>query len=138
MRRFLKLGLRRPFLAVLVPTFVMTGVFGWQAVESQEVKRALVGRLAPDGASALLANRGDQTLTLEGVGLIDAPGVELVGAVARPAGAVEESELDGFAVAPGAGVELLLGLEPGDGVIGGLRVHYRAGGRAGETVLERG
>jgi hypothetical protein len=152
------------FLAVVVvPSAVMTAVFGWQAVESQEVKNALRGGL-DDGSLVVqgdvgtvvafgtpFVNEGDTAITLEDVGLIvpdegielsdvraavtDEPATPFVSEDGVPAGAAELEETE---VGPGQAVSVIVGVEiteEGDALgFDGIRVHYHAGGRAGETV----
>jgi hypothetical protein len=136
----------RLFLGFLASMLVVTAVLGWQAVESQEVKSALHGGFEQPveldpleegtvGAGAAYVNAGDRTLTLEGAELIEAENVELIDvAVSEPSGAVE---LEGFQLAAGQEADLVARVrvkEPGvPAGFEGLRVHYRAGGRAGET-----
>ena len=136
----------RLFLGFVASLLVVTAVLAWQAVESQEVKSALQGGFeqpvqldpgeeGPVGAAAPYRNTGDRTLTLEGAELIEPENVELVDV------AVSESsrsvELEGYELAPGreAGIVALVRVEePGEPAgFEGLRVHYRASGRAGET-----
>lgn len=148
---------------VLAPALVVTALFGWQAVESQQVKNALTGGL--DGGSLLvqgdvgtvvsygtpMVNEGDARITLDDVGLLlPDDGIRLVDAWALaaeqgvapvveaagpPAGALP---LEGFALDPGQVAVVFVGVEvgrEGDALgFDGLRVHYHAGGRAGETV----
>ena len=125
---------------------VVTAILAWQAVESQEVKSALQGGFEQPveldpleegtvGAGAGYLNAGDRTLTLEGAELIEPENVELIDvAVSEASGTVE---LEGFELAPGQEADLVARvrvMEPG-GLAGfeGLRVHYRAGGRAGQA-----
>ncbi len=167
MQAILELVRTRPtalFLGlVVVPSAVMTAVFGWQAVESQEVKNALRGGL-DDGSLVVqgdvgtvvafgtpFVNEGDTAITLEDVGLIvpadaielsdvraavsDEPVAPFVSGDGVPPGANEFEELE---VGPGQAVSVIVGVEiTGEGdALGfeGIRVHYHAGGRAGETV----
>ncbi|MFN8187106.1 MAG: hypothetical protein U0R69_08500 [Gaiellales bacterium] len=148
--------------AVLVPTVVVTALFAWQAVETQYAKNSLQGGL--DGGTLAIqgdvgsvvafgttfVNEGDMTLTLESVGLITpTDGIEL--AEARAGGSEpgatfvsadgvppETAELEGSEVAPGEAVGVVVGVtisQEGDSLgFDGLRIHFRAGGRAGETV----
>jgi hypothetical protein len=136
----------RLFLGFLASMLVVTAILAWQAVESQEVKSALRGGFEQPveldpleggtvGAGAGYLNAGDRTLTLEGAELIEPENVELIDvAVSEASGAVE---LEGFELAPGQEADLVARVqvkEPG-GPAGfeGLRVHYRAGGRAGQA-----
>jgi hypothetical protein len=137
----------RAFWGMIASTFVLTAIFAWQAVESQEVKGSLKGGLEQPvrfesspgdvtGVATRYVNTGDQTVTLESVGLVAPVGVELVGfglgnPSATPPLAPE------YAVPPGEAVNLWVEVETtGSGAVGfsGLRIHYRAGGRAGQTV----
>ncbi len=150
MLRFLRFGLRRPYLALIVPTLVVTGLFGWQAVESQEVKNALTGGfevepwfVTGDGGRAAVVtqfeNRGDTTLTLESAGLIEPRGVDLIGIRARTAEEPGFRELEGVEVPPGAFVRIEVSFRPtraGRVGFGGIRLHYEAGGRAGQAVSD--
>jgi hypothetical protein len=164
-QRIVDLLRTRPSLvlaAILVPSLALTALFGWQAVESQQVKNSLQGGL--DGGSltvqgsvgavvafgAAFVNEGDTMLTLESVGLITpTDGIELAAAGAAPSDPgtrfstdqgvpSEAAELEGFEVAPGEAVSVIVGVqigEEGDALgFDGLRVHFHAGGRAGEAI----
>jgi hypothetical protein len=139
----------RAFWGMIAATFVLTAIFAWQAVESQEVKGSLKGGFAQPvlfesgpgdvtGIATRYVNAGDQTVTLESIGLVEPLGVELVGFGLGNPGAISLlTELEGYAVPPGEAVDLWVEVETtASGTVGfeGLRVHYRAGGRAGETV----
>jgi hypothetical protein len=139
----------RAFWGMIAGTFILTAIFAWQAVESQEVKGSLKGGFAQPvtfesgpgdvtGVATHYVNTGDQTVELESVGLVEPVGVELVGVgLGNPAATPLLAEVDGYAVAPGEAVDLWVEVETtGSGTVGfeGLRVHYRAGGRAGQTV----
>lgn len=150
------------FAALAAPAAIVTAVLGWQAIESQQVKTSLEGGL--DGGTLVargevgsvvafgtaFVNTGDATVTLDDVGLI-APtdGIELAAARAAPAdpGFVVASgqgiptgthELEGFDVAPGEAVGVIVGIKigrEGDSLgFDGLRIHFHSGGRAGEAV----
>jgi hypothetical protein len=137
----------RLFLGFLASIGVATAILGWQAIESQEVKSALQGRFGPvmfeplgggdAGGGAPYVNTGDRTLTLESVELIEpTENLELIDAGARPPGALDAEELEGYEVAPGTEIEIVARFRvtgPGQAGFEGLRVHYRAGGRAGQT-----
>jgi hypothetical protein len=140
----------RLFLGFLASMAAVTAILGWQAIESQEVKTALQGGLEqpalleadpgqPTGVAAPYVNAGDRTLTLEGAELIEpTENVELLEIVAREPGASEPHELEGFQVAPNQTVQIdaLVRVTGAAGIpagFEGLRVHYRAGGRAGQA-----
>jgi hypothetical protein len=148
--RLLDLGDRgdRLFVGFLASMAVVTGILGWQALESQEVKSALQGgfegpvsfeplREGEGGGGALYVNAGDRTLTLEGAELIEpTENFELIEVAAREPGALEPQELEDFELAPGAEVEIVTLFRvtgPGEAGFEGVRVYYRAGGRAGQT-----
>jgi hypothetical protein len=137
----------RLFLGFLASIGVVTATLGWQAIESQEVKSALRGGFGPvmfeplgeedAGGGAPYVNAGDRALTLESVELIEpTENLELIDVGARPPGAPDAEELEGYEVAPGTEVEIVARFRvTGSGRAGfeGMRVHYRAGGRAGQT-----
>jgi hypothetical protein len=140
--------LDRLFVGFLAGMAVVVGILAWQAIESQEVKGSLKGGFGhvsvdplgegPGGFAAQYVNEGDRTLTLEGAELIEPTGnVEVLEIVAREPGALEPEELEGFEVAPGEAVEIVALLrisDAGAASFEGLRLHYRAGGRAGQTA----
>jgi hypothetical protein len=164
-QRIVDLLRTRPSLvlaALLAPAVIVTALFGWQAVESQQVKNSLQGGL--DGGTlsvqgdvgsvvafgTTFVNEGDMSLTLESVGLItptdgieleearagaSEPGATFAGVDGIPSDA---PELEGFEVAPGEAVGIVVGVaisEEGDSLgFDGLRIHFRAGGRAGEKI----
>lgn len=137
----------RLFVGFLAATAAIVAVLGWQAVESQEVKGALEGSFGGvafepigeglAGAGAPYVNEGDRTVTLEGAELIEpTANVELVEITAREPGTVEPQELEGYAVSPGETVEIVVVYRvtaPGPAGFEDVRLHYRAGGRAGQT-----
>ena len=143
------------FWAVIAGLFVSTAVFAWQAVESQEVKGSLEGGFSAlpvefeagtgdeVGVATQYVNEGDREVTLEGAELIlPSDNVELVDIVARPSETSDPVELEGFDVAPGEEVGIVVRLrvtgESGPAGFDGLRLHYHAGGRAGQTVDRAG
>jgi hypothetical protein len=146
--------LARGFYAVIVGLFVSTAVFAWQAVESQEVKGSLQGGFdelpvvieatagEEVGAAAPYVNEGDREVTLEGAELIGASdNVEVVSIEARSPGGGEPGDLEGIDVAPGDSVEVVVtlrALAAGSAGFDGIRLHYHAGGRAGQTVDRAG
>jgi hypothetical protein len=137
-------------MGFLISTAVVVAILGWQAVESQEVKGSLKGGLeAPVdipaeageklGVAARWVNEGDRTLTLEGAELVGpTAAVELLDiVVARRPGNPETVKLDGFQVRPGDAVvivALIRATSAGKVGFDNLRLHYRAGGRAGQTA----
>ena len=152
--RFPQDWLARGFYAVIAGLFVSTAIFAWQAVESQEVKGSLQGGFADlplvlnaaagdeVGAGAPYVNEGDREVTLEGAELIGATeNVEVVSIDARAPGTGEPDELEGLDVAPGESVEVIVRLRvlaAGRAGFDGIRLHYHAGGRAGQTVNRAG
>jgi hypothetical protein len=143
------------FWALIVGLFVSTAVFAWQAVESQEVKGSLKGGFSAlpveldagageeQGIATEYVNEGDQEVTLEGAELIlPSENLELVDILARPPAGSEPVELEGVDVAPGeaVGIVVLVRVTEEGGPAGfeGLRLHYHAGGRAGQTVDRAG
>jgi hypothetical protein len=144
----------RLFVGFLASMAVVTAILGWQAVESQEVKSALQGGLEHPvrldgrleeptavraGVAVPYVNTGDRALTLEGAGLIEpTDNLHLIEVLAREPGASEPEAIEGFDVEPGSEVELIALVQvtgPAGEPAGfeGLRVHYHAGGRAGQA-----
>ena len=132
-----------------------TAVFAWQAVESQEVKGSLKGGFSAlpveveagageeVGVATEYVNEGDQEVTLEGAELIlPTENVELVDILARPPAGSAPVELEGVDVKPGEAVGIVVLVrvtgEGGPAGFEGLRLHYHAGGRAGQTVDRAG
>jgi len=142
------------FAAFVAVNGAVIGLFGWQAIESQEVKEALEGGFeAPvvftepadlevgvgdsRAAAAMYRNSGDRTLTLEAAELIGATtNVKLVGVTVLERGEFPDPfPLAGYEVAPGESAEVWVSVEVAciGEVAGfdGLRLRYRAGVRSG-------
>ncbi len=132
------------FWALIAVTFVLTAILGWQAIESQEVKGSLRGGLdAPvevaGGRSTVTAsyvNDGDRAVTLESAALVEPDAVEVVDWRAGAAGDGARAEVEGYQVAPGEIVEItaLVRSTAAEAGFSGFRLHYHAGGRAGQTA----
>jgi hypothetical protein len=141
----------RLFLGFLAATAVVVAILGWQAVESQEVKGALTGGFvepvelrADVGEQVTLktqyVNESDRTLTLEGAELIEpTPNLRLLESAVEagpPRGVVVQ--LEGEKLAPRVSKVIRVRVEvtaPGGSAgFDDLRLHYRAGGRAGQTA----
>jgi hypothetical protein len=146
--------LGRVFAGFVVANAVLIGVLGWQAVESQEVKGSLqggldggtishqqedVGQAFPVSIPAYY-NRGDRAITMEALELIEpTPGGEVVGVRGNSfVGDTDDDSFEGLEIRPGERLllEIDVVLTQAGEPLGwrGLRVQYRAGGRAGQTV----
>jgi hypothetical protein len=138
--------LGRLFAGFVVINLVVIAVFGWQAVESQEVKGSLKGGLAspvelpgPSGqavdVSASYVNTGTRALTLEATELIEPHEVEVVDWSASSPGGGGATSIEGYEVPPGKTVQIRAVVEATGPTAGftDLRLQYRAGGRAGQT-----